>query len=75
VAVIIGLIASALVTADLYETVHRAERQSIANGVSANQTLANITTVSTVLNHTASELLGLIQDIRASSINQTAIVK
>jgi hypothetical protein len=64
VALIIALVAGGFLAGDIYDRVKAIEHQSIQNGQINNQTLANITTVSTVLNFTATQLLTLANDIR-----------
>jgi hypothetical protein len=61
VALLIALIAGSAITLDMYNIVKRIDIQNKANGNAVNQTLANITIVSKVLNFTASELLTLRQ--------------
>jgi hypothetical protein len=64
---LIAIILGGFISANMYDIAQRVERQNKATGDTVNQTLANITTVSKVLNFTASELLALSEDIRQGS--------
>jgi hypothetical protein len=64
IALFVALVVGGFISASMYDIAQRVEIQNKANGNAVNQTLANITIVSKVLNFTASELLRLSNDIR-----------
>jgi hypothetical protein len=61
---LIAIVLGGFISASMYDVVQRVEIQNKANGNAVNQTLANITIVSKVLNFTANQLLALTNDIR-----------
>jgi hypothetical protein len=61
---LVAIILGGFISASMYDIVQRVEIQNRANGDAVNQTVGKITTVSKILNFTATELLRLSNDIR-----------